>query len=612
MGAATKKQEKNDEVAAKKISGIEADEKKLDEQEKQLALVNAKPGSPEDLKKKKLIEAIKKKRASLAKQKTSLNEFLKSDDPEERMRLWQEYKDEKDDFSKTEAFADHVGDVCIPCQFGLGKYTSKSKTVFAKVVEVSFEGDHKKLSPPADDDGYKDTPYPPFEAPHWRRLAGQPDRDYPVSYTKNEEVTLTARFHFFVTSDPEGQSASWTKVRAKVEVRAHRFDSKRRVWPESGWKPAKKPKFDGDPQTQSVQTGVYSTLKMNLGKLGNYVWHYHFRIRWSVLVEGKWLRAGTSFHDVYATFGMPCGKMKFQYRYVTLTDQVTGKKYLDKRTSCTEDGSEQHVTEKRLSLAVHAAMHKWRRSTKQEEKADELKGEDHTYRPAGLRRSKTENECVDAVFEDVRGRDIDYELTRVWAPPDGGPKTGMYPTPTLHHFLWKTMAAEAEGQCHNIAAAFILMCRILGVTGPMEVGVMYPGPGRSDKPPDYPWQGGPQGLWNQRHYRAHAVAGHGDETLGFVDDSKYGNSFEGAVKYNNKYYAIGDDIYDSPSEYFADPDDPNLGYFWLFLCPQPYDANGHKLRPMRNPSTGEFFRDPKPPHKPLKYAVFKWHFGRKP
>jgi len=160
------------------------------------------------------------------------------------------------------------------------------------------------------------------------------------------------------------------------------------------------------------------------------------------------------------------------------------------------------------------------------------------------------------------------------------------------------MAQKTKGECHNIAAAFILMCQILGVTGTMEVGYMYPRAGRADTPPDYPWVGGEPGAWNKRYGRPHAVrnrlANHNQwENLLFIDGNGLENNFEGATQYGGRFFAIGESrIFNSPSEFYGRKEDDGwVGAFDVFFlaCAAPYpeeppkywrrrNTNNHKLK----------------------------------
>jgi hypothetical protein len=201
-------------------------------------------------------------------------------------------------------------------------------------------------------------------------------------------------------------------------------------------------------------------------------------------------------------------------------DRPTGMLESPQDNAFAETGPEQHVTTVRLSWALKAAWGK-----------------------------ATEKECVDAVFVQLMRDGVGYHLGRRW---ENGAlnNTGMVPKPSLHHYLWACNAAMAKGECHNIAASFMLACRILGVRGSFEVGVMYPWPsraeGRSDRVRSKARSASGRpilGKYNERYLRAHGA--HGQESLVFLDGSGAANNFEGVARYaGNALYAIGDDVFD--------------------------------------------------------------------
>lgn len=546
---------KQNRVAQQHVNAINAELARMDAVEAQLEALQTEPGSAEEARKTRLLLAIQAKGLSLARQLASLQAYLASEDDAERVRLAREYKDEKTAFAADDSFSDKVAGICVPCQFGLGCYRSRSKTVWAQIAEVSFDGDHKLLKPnPAEN--MDDQPSPPFKAPHWVRAVGQPDRDYPVSYTKKDPIKVTAKFSFSVTSEPEGQTASWSKVRGITEVQ---------MVSSGRWYQAKKLVFEGAPATGAVKTGLYSTAQMTSGRLWDIVWGYQLRIHWYVRTEGKWLKAGDSTHGVYVTANVPGGQME-----------------CPSKNRFQSSGPMQDVTEERLQLAVAAVGRYYQ--------------DQRSY-------CDTELKCANAVFWDLKARGVGYSLGHRWIKNAVENLTGIEPYPTLHHYLWRSNAATAEGECHNIAAGFILMCQILGVKGPMEVGYMKPRAGRSDVPPGYPWSGGDVGAWNTTYSRVHQLAGHGPESIVFLDANRFANNFEGATKYAGKYYAIGEEIYDSPSHFYGSYDAGEArwkGSFGLFFpgCSTPY-PNRWRVMTREKPGTGEEF----------KVAGFYWHWG---
>jgi hypothetical protein len=545
--------EKQNQAAQQHIDTIDAEESKLDDVEDQLNAIKTTSGTPEDARKQRLLLAIEKKRASLDRQKASLKQFLDADDDQERLQLWQEYKQEKAQFTAHQASSDQVADVCIPCEFHLGSVRTRSKTVWAQIAIVAFSGDHRVLRPSPGD--YDDQPAAPFDAPQWVSAAGLEDRNYPVSYTRSSQVKIVARFQFWVTGEPEGQSASWTKVRGLTEVQ---------MVPGGQWYAAKNLTFDGAPTTGSVKTGICASREMAGGPLWDIVWDFRLRIHWYVQAEGKWLKAGDSQHVLYSTLATPAGQIECPSNNVFVSS-----------------GQIQDITEERLQLAMDAVRHRY---------------QDHR------KYCRTEVDCAEAVFYDLKARGVGYSLGHRWLKTYTVNVTGIEPYPTLHHYLWRTNAATALGECHNIAAAFILMCQILGVKGAMEVGYMRPRAGRSDTPPRYPWAGGDVGAWNTVYTRIHQLSGHGRETLVFVDGNHFANNFEGAARFAGRYYAIGEDIYNSPSDFYGFQTEGKWnGAFGLFFppCSQPYPDHWKQMV-RRDPQTGE----------ESTVAGFYWHWGR--
>lgn len=294
--------------------------------------------------------------------------------------------------------------------------------------------------------------------------------------------------------------------------------------------------------------------------LPNYVDRIEGSIDWTAEVDGEEKSIGTTgSHVVYVTLDQPFGKMG-----------------CPSNNSFQEIGSDQVVTEDRLRFSVEAAR---------------ITGE------------TDEQECVDAIFTKLGDLGVNYTLDRRWLLDQN--HTGVLPNPSVHHYLWLCNTHNGQGECHNIAAAMALACRILGVKGAFEVGYMYPWPSRNEDHPIYSKStakspGGTNilGKYNIRYTRNHsAQSGHGDEALGFLDGRGFGNNFEGVVAYKNSaLYAIGDAIFDissdpndNASSYYADrQSDPsgiriqvrdwNKGWanltFWNpttgAACPQPY------------------------------------------
>jgi hypothetical protein len=345
-----------------------------------------------------------------------------------------------------------------------------------------------------------DDTFSEFLKPEWDANRTSPDDDVqPISHTKNKNVTVDIEIEFKVK--PKGQHAQLTRIKGFCERRrSMSFDKK---------------------LSRNVGTGRITVSKLvSTGKLPNFVTSFERSIDWSIVVDGKRKSIGTSGpHRVYVTFDKPGGKMGSPHD--NDFDENVGK--------------DQIVTEPRLKFSVEAAD-----------------GTGET----------DEKECVDALFRHISyDLGIGYSLDRRFE--HDRTKTGIKPFPTLHHYLWLCNAGKAQGECHNIAAAFALACKILGVKGKFEVGYMYPWSSRKDVSPSYPKRGDHiLGRLNQPCERNHSGASHGSERVVFLDARDNANNFEGVARYRNALYAIGDAIFDlhaSPDEnastYFGKRDD---------------------------------------------------------
>lgn len=397
-----------------------------------------------------------------------------------------------------------------------------AKTVQVRVVSVTFRSDHlgsdgkTKLLRPSPGD-FKDTEET-FEKPEWNE-----DRSHPASFTKNQPVKVDLELEASIS--PKGETASLSAVEGKCDVPSLAFKST-----------AAKTLADGQRVTIA---GLVSS-----GSLPNQVDLIEGKtIEWTATVDGAPKSAGrTGPHTLYVTFDRPGGKMQ----------NTTG--------AFEEKGPDQIVTEERLRLAIAGSGG-----------------------AAGTKGSgaNDEKEVVDEVFMLLLRLRVGYFLGRRWDAFDPDHvDTGISPPPTLHHYLWRCNANTAKGECHNIAASFVLACRILGVKGPFELGLMFPWGSRRDQHPTYPKRGdaimgrynavgdeSARGVQFSLHLRgSHAPWKRNDpipgratvEAVKFVDGRGQVNNFEGVARYKNGLYAIGDAIFarhDDPdenaSDYFA-------------------------------------------------------------
>ena len=284
------------------------------------------------------------------------------------------------------------------------------------------------------------------------------------------------------------------------------------------------------PLSQSVRTGRLPTITglVSLDKLPNFVTMEDHGVAWTAVVDGKPVDLGPTLHRIYVTFDEPGGKMESTVK-----------------NAFTETAIDQDVTEERLAYSVQGSSGK------------------------GV---SDERECVDALFLHLKALGVDYFLGRRWEP-DQVNNTGLTPKPPLHQYLWKCNATTAKGECHNIAASFMLACRILGVKGPMEIGYMYPRPRRVDARPfmalPSPPVLGAYSPFDARYFRAHVESRHGNEQLMFLDSRNQLNNFEGVARYKNGLYAIGDAIFDQ------NPNDPQKNAEMYYAKRGDARADGH-------------------------------------
>ena len=303
------------------------------------------------------------------------------------------------------------------------------------------------------------------------------------------------------TVTPEGQTASLTRLRG-VSTSGDHLSFELAV-----------------NRSVSSQSVAFSELVAK-GTLPDMVTVVQSRIHWTAEVDGQTISLGdTGSHKVYVTLDAPGGRMSSpeNNRFV-------------------ETGPHQDVTESRLYWAVEAAQ------------------------GTGM---SDEKESVDAMFYTLKRRGVGYSLGVRWVSDSN--TTEMTPKPTLHHYLWACNTKAARGECHNIAAAFVLACRIIGVKKRFEVGYMFPWPSRDEIAPSYPKSArqsvsgkGVLGKYNAKYTRLHSGEGHAAEALLFLDGSGMANSFEGVARYDDAaLYAIGDDVFDQ----FANVHDNVSSYF---------------------------------------------------
>ena len=464
----------------------------------------------------------------------------------------------------------------------------------ARIVAVTFRSDHladvytgteKLIRPSARNaSGRYAAADREFQKPEWERSARGIRAD-PISQTRGTAIVLDIELDLRLrTKDP----VTLTRVVGDSDVPAFRFD-----------KMVNLPVVNGRVTIPEI---VATELLPDYVHLAEDV-----LVSWAVTLNGKRRYAGRTSHTAYVTLDRPVGRINW--------DDSKGVFVLNGG-----DDDVQHVTEERLRYAVKAVA----RIQTNDEKA-----------------------CVDEVFRQLTRDGVGYFLGRRWgrAPDPDRPgvelnETGVWPKPPLHQYLWLCMgdARRVKGECHNIAAAFILACRILGVVGDFEVGYMYPWPSRSEREPAFPRRGDSvlgkygNGLGGSGRYRRdHDFAGHGREKVLFLDGRDQANNFEGVARYGaSALYAIGDarfDLRGTPDEnasvYFAvrtasgdggvGSYDLTTGGFELIFfemgkggCQLPYPDG---VRPVRRHSVE---RDERGRESYIVAAAFKWEAGPPP
>jgi hypothetical protein len=270
------------------------------------------------------------------------------------------------------------------------------------------------------------------------------------------------------------------------------------------------------------------------------------RIAWQVtlttLLGDEVHDLGESVHKLYVTFDTPCGGVQYVNDAFDLT------------------AGPQEVTDARLTAAIDAVVHE--------------RGNVPAFD------GDNEKHVVDAVFLRMATLGADYRLGFRWQ--NGQDATFLDDAgsqhPTLHEYLWLCALNRGRGECHNLAVAMVLMCKMAGVQGAFDFGYMFPWPSRDDdEAAGYPkrndagpaiarnairpYTGLPQvyspsikGKFSTdmssqyRRTTARAAYDGSDphQVCIFWDATDHANRFEGAARYAGVHlYAIGDVILDT-------------------------------------------------------------------
>jgi hypothetical protein len=410
-------------------------------------------------------------------------------------------------------------------------------TIRADIVSITFQSDHQKsdgskllqradpvtLHVQLDGGGLRDYVSTLGDntvallKPEWDAARGGNDDIHPTSQTRGTNVVIDVKMKFSIS--PSSRPLQLKSVWGAAEERMV---------------------FKARPRTR-IRDGAVVTLRMTSeSPLPDNVAIMKFSLAWFFDTDvGTMLPLGfTGPHIIYVTLATPGGVL----------DSPTDNNFA-------ETGPAQAITETRLAYACRAANGR-----------------------GGPGVASRDKDCCDAIFMRMLRDQVGYFLGRRWE--HALDNTGVSPKPTLHHYLWLCVffkESRVVGECHNIGAAMVLACRILGITdGTFHVGYMYPWSRRSATPPAFAPLPPPAwlGRYNERCIRAHRVTeissseddsfkhGPDNENLCFLDGNNKANNFEGVAKYDwsggMALYAIGDAIFDArtvahdnASDYFA-------------------------------------------------------------
>ncbi|RLB46180.1 MAG: hypothetical protein DRI90_27610 [Deltaproteobacteria bacterium] len=233
------------------------------------------------------------------------------------------------------------------------------------------------------------------------------------------------------------------------------------------------------------------------------------RLRLSAIANGTPMATRRPNHDwvVYVTWSKPRGRVEM---HPNLTVKIPFP----------EAGPVQSITEHRLAWAVAAA-----------------RGAD-TERAAMLELFRFVRDTKGIGFYGGRRYPTDKEQA------DGENPTEIDSIPPLHHYLWVTLNWQRSAQCVDLAGAFRLPARILGIGGKMDVETVYPWP-----PWDKTGQRRPLGTTKQpaqgslkKRFKD------GDSVCVFFDRAGFLNHYEGVLRWQEEgagygsLFAIGERV----------------------------------------------------------------------
>ncbi len=359
-----------------------------------------------------------------------------------------------------------------------------------------------------------------FEQPEW--VADRMRNHNPVLYIKQKQIHLKIKLRIEFDCTDKNKSLTLKSVSGRDTL------AKSKHFP--GKKPSELEFFSKSPSVKKIKPGVTEVtfeLVKSRQALPNCIAELSLSILWSVSFAEKKVAVSAGLsgpHALYVTLDKPRGKMAY-------IEPKPNEAFKPAEHSFQQKGLLQIVTEPRLRYAVRGAE----------------------FTGAGK-----EQDTVDKMFDQFYRHDVGYALGYRWGANQQ--YTYIEPKITLHHYLWLCVLGwddGAMGECHNIAASFILACQILGVKGKFEIGYLFPRTNRSDTPPHGRTGRKKKGVYSaggdqafRQHQDAAAKLAHGWESLVFVDSAGGANNFEGVACYRggSVLYAIGDVILDRKSK----------------------------------------------------------------
>ncbi|MBI4956093.1 MAG: hypothetical protein HY908_28995 [Myxococcales bacterium] len=244
---------------------------------------------------------------------------------------------------------------------------------------------------------------------------------------------------------------------------------------------------------------------------------YQMKLRLSVVLDHCPARVLVARHalDIFVTFGPPGGQMQMHQSL-----DLDFKQGVMTTQPFPETGALQSVTVRRLARAMEA-----------------------------VDGAASEQKAMSFIFRFLQEEQINYYPYRRYPTPSelqvdpAANPTDLQPLPDLHTFLWIALAERMTCHCSDLAAAFRMMARILGIRGAMDVKFAFPWP---------PWDGTGQARDYTKKPRQGALKPYpdpGNATCIFFDHNGVPNQYEGVLRWEPPgeagraiLYAVSDKI----------------------------------------------------------------------